>query len=128
MTPFRKGKMRPPFNFLGLQFQAIDDCGNKLPSIWVLAKNNVKCDVIGYDAQFIALRVQCENCSVFIVGFYGAILYTKCRILWSSLGSLQQRLLGSCVVFGDFHAIISNEEKKAGIRPHRSHAKNFIVG
>lgn len=44
------------------------------------------------------------------------------------LGSLQQRLPGSWVVFGDFHAIISNEEKKGGIRPHRSHGKNFTVG
>lgn len=39
---------------LGLQFQAINDYGNKLPSIWDFAKINVKWDVIGYDAQFNA--------------------------------------------------------------------------
>lgn len=119
-------KMRVWKQWNGL-FRQLDGASGGLGIIW--NPMNVKISLVGEDKYW-------QHCSVIILGrnenfnlfnVYGLSTTANKQALWALLSSkLNSITNGSCVVAGDFNAILSGTEKSGGIQRTSTSQKVFL--
>ncbi|KAF1879944.1 hypothetical protein Lal_00022852 [Lupinus albus] len=104
---------------LKLKLFVVNNNGNKLPSLWGPCKSGLNPIVMANSYQHIAISIDLDSKSMFIVVVYANIKHKLIRAIWSELYVVIHTNPGHWCCLGDFNVVLGAHECRSSSIPGR---------